>query len=179
MTILSLSARQRAELEYLVAHTPLAKEHARAQAILWLDEGQAVEEVADLQGVSRQTVYNWAERFRRRDGLDLRSRLLDAPRSGRPPTASGVIDPLIAEVIDRHPRDFGYHATVWTAPLLMRHLERVHGVEVSRRSIGSALQRLRLRWKRPRHQLSARPGTWRQSKGGSNAGSRAAHAPCC
>ena len=35
MAILTLSARQRAELEYLVAHTPLAKERSRAQAILW------------------------------------------------------------------------------------------------------------------------------------------------
>ena len=179
MAILTLSARQRGELEYLASHTPLAKERTRAQAILWLDQGQTAEEIADLLGVSRQTVYNWAERFRRRDGLDLRSRLLDAPRSGRPPTASGVIDPLIAEVIDRDPRDFGYHATVWTAPLLMHHLERVHGVKVSRRSIGGALQRLRIRWKRPRHQLSLRSDTWRQAKGGSNAGSRAAPAPCC
>ena len=166
----ALSDRPRAELEHLVSHTPLAKERSRAQAILWLAEGQSVEEVADLLGVSRQTVYNWAERFTRRDGLDLRGRLLDAPRSGRPPTASGVVDPLIAEVIDLDPRGFGYHSTAWTAPLLMRHLKRTHGVEVSRRSIGPALERLRVRWKRPRHQLSLRPDTWRQSKGGSNAG---------
>jgi transposase len=166
MAILALSDRQRAELEHLVAHTPLAKERSRAQAILWLAEGLAVEEIASLLSVSRQTVYNWAERFIRRDGLDLRGRLLDAPRSGRPPTASGVIDPLIAAVIDLDPRTFGYHSTVWTAPLLMRHLKRAHGVEVSRRSIGPALDRLRVRWKRPRHQLSLRPDTWRQSKGG-------------
>ncbi|MGZ3316046.1 MAG: winged helix-turn-helix domain-containing protein, partial [Isosphaeraceae bacterium] len=67
---------------------------------------------------------------------------------------------------DRDPRDFGYHSTVWTAPLLMRYLERVHGVAASRRSIGSALERLRIRWKRPRHQLARRPDTWRQAKGG-------------
>jgi transposase len=162
----ALTDRQRSELEYLVGHTPLAKERSRAQAILWLAEGRPVEEVADLLGVSRQTVYNWVGRFTRRGGADLRARLLDAPRSGRPPTASGVIDPLIAAVIDRDPRGFGYHSTVWTAPLLMRHLKQVHGVEVSRRSIGPALDRLRVRWKRPRHQLSLRPDTWRQTKGG-------------
>ena len=134
--------------------------------MLWLAEGISAEAVAELLGVTRQTVYNWAERFRKRDGLDLRARLLDAPRAGRPPTALGVIDPLIAVLIDRDPRDFGYHSTVWTAPLLMRHLKRAHGVEVSRRSIGPALGRLRIRWKRPRHQLSLRPDTWRQAKGG-------------
>jgi transposase len=166
MASLTLSGRQRAELEYLAAHTPLAKERSRAQAVLWLAEGVSAEEIAELLGVTRQTVYNWVGRFRRRDGLDLRARLLDAPRAGRPPTALGVIDPLIAELIDRDPREFGYHSAVWTAPLLMRHLKQAHGVEVSRRSIGPALERLRVRWKRPRHQLSLRPDTWRQSKGG-------------
>jgi transposase len=166
MAIPTLSVRQRTELEYLVAHTRLAKERSRAQAILWLAEGQAVEEIADLLGVSRQTVYNRADRFLRRDGSGLRERLLDAPRSGRPPTVAGVIDPLIADVIDGGPRGFGYHSTVWTAPLLRRHLEQAHGVEASRRSIGSALERLRIRWKRPRHQLALRPDTWRQAKGG-------------
>jgi transposase len=145
MAILSLSARRRGELESLATHTPLAKERTRAQAILWLDEGQTAEEIAALPGVGRQTVHNWAERFRRREGFDLWSRLLDAPRSGRPPAASGIIDPLIAEVIDRDPRDFGDHATAWTAPLLMHHPEQAHGVEVSRRGIGAALKRLRLR----------------------------------
>jgi transposase len=166
MASLALSTRLRAELEYLVAHTPSAKERSRAQAVLWLAMGVAAEEVADLLSVTRQTVYNWAERFRQRDGLDLRARLLDAPRPGRPPTALGIIDPLIAQLIDKDPREFGYQAVVWTAPLLMRHLKQAHGVEVSRRSIGPALERLRIRWKRPRHQLSSRPDTWRQSKGG-------------
>jgi transposase len=166
VSLIGLSDRLRGELEHLVAHTTLAKERSRAQALLWLAEGQAVEEIADLQCVSRQTVYNWAERFIRREGLDLRQRLLDAPRSGRPPTVAGVIDPLIAEVIELDPRTFGYYSTVWTAPLLMRHLKRVHGVEASRRSVGSALGRLRVRWKRPRHQLALRPDNWRQLKGG-------------
>jgi transposase len=166
MPTLTLTDPLRAGLEYVVAHTRLAKERARAQAILWVAEGLAVEEVAGLLSVSRQTVYNWAARFIRREGLDLRQRLLDAPRPGRPPTVAEAIDPLIAELIDLDPRTFGYHSTAWTAPLLMRHLKRAHGVEVSRRSIGAALNRLRVRWKRPRHQLSLRPDTWRQSKGG-------------
>jgi len=29
-----------------------------------------------------------------------------------------------------------------------------------------AIQRLRIRWKRPRHTLALRPATWRQAKGG-------------
>jgi transposase len=166
MASILLSDRLRGELEDLVTHTPLAKERSRAQALLWLADGESIEQVAELLYVSRQTVYNWIERFREREGLELRARLLDAPRSGRPPTALGLIDPLIGAVIDEDPRELGYHSTVWTAALLIQHLERVHGIEVSRKSLSAALARLGIRWKRPRHQLSLRPETWRQSKGG-------------
>ena len=60
----------------------------------------------------------------------------------------------------------GYHQTVWTAPLLVRYLRDHHGVEVSGTTVGRAIARLGIRWKRPRHQLARRPDTWRQSKGG-------------
>jgi transposase len=161
-----LSDRLRGELESLLAQTPSAKEWCRARALLWLADGRPVAEVAELLLVSRQSVYNWADRFERREDLDLRARLLDAPRSGRPPTASGIIDPLIAEVIDKDPRDLGYRSTNWTAALLVRYLKRSRGIEVSRRSVGLAIDRLGIRWKRPRHELALRPETWRQSKGG-------------
>jgi transposase len=161
-----LSDQLRGDLEGLVARTRLAKERCRALALLWLADGRPVAEVAELLRVSRQSVYNWVSRFERRDAEGLRARLLDAPRSGRPPTASGIIDPLIAEVIDGDPRELGYRSTNWTAGLLVRYLKRTHGIEVSRRSVGLAIDRLGIRWKRPRHELALRPATWRQAKGG-------------
>ena len=166
MISVALSDQQRAELEGFLVRTPSAKQRCRAQALLWLDEGESVEQVAELVHVSRQTIYSWAERLERDPGLDLSARLADVPRTGRPPTALGIIDPLIAAVIDRDPRDFGYHSTGWTAPLLKEYLERVHGIEVCRKSVGLALDRLRIAWKRPRYQLALRPATWRQAKGG-------------
>jgi len=134
--------------------------------LLWLPEGEAVQEVAQPLGVTRQTVYNWATRFQQRSTLDLAERLADGPRSGRPPTALGIIDPLVLEVIDSDPRDWGYAATVWTAPLLQRYLREVHDLDVSRPSVSLAIDRLDIAWKRPRHRLAQRPDTWRQAKGG-------------
>jgi transposase len=166
MAPILLSARLRGELEDLVLRTPSAKERCRAQAVLWLAEGLSAEQVAETFQVSRQTVYNWANRFRQRAGLDLRARLLDAPRPGRPPSISGIIDPLIEAAFARDPRESGYHATVWTAELLQHHLEHAHGIEASLKSISAAIARLDLRWKRPRYELAARPETWRQAKGG-------------
>jgi transposase len=160
------NAGLRGELEDLVLRTPSAKERCRAQAVLWLAEGLSVEQIAETFQVSRQTVYNWADRFLRRDGLDLRARLLDAPRSGRPPAIARVIDPLIEAALARDPRELGYHDTVWTAELLRHASERSHGIRASLKSISTAIARLDFRWKRPRHDLAARPETWRRAKGG-------------
>lgn len=170
MALLLLTPRQRLELEYLARHIPAAKERCRAQALLWLDEGEAPEVVADALRVSRRTIYYWVERFHQRSDLGLKERLSDAPRAGRPRAGDGQVDAWIAEVIDTDPRELGYRPTVWTAPLLASYLRDRHGVEVSETTVGRAIARLRIRWKRPRHQLARRPDSWRQSKGGSNAG---------
>jgi transposase len=166
MALLALSDRIRGELQDIVSHTPVAKERCRAQALLWIADGSDVGEVAEVLQVSRQTVYNWLSRFQERADSDLRARLLDAPRLGRPRTASGTVDELVAAVIDDDPRKLGYHATVWTAPLLSRYLRDHHAIKVSDRTVSRAIDRLSIRWKRPRHELDLRPETWRQSKGG-------------
>jgi transposase len=166
MAPIILSARLRGDLEEIVLRTSSAKERCRAQAVLWLAEGVSAEQVAETFQVSRQTVYNWANRFLRREGLDLRARLLDAPRPGRPPSLAEVIDPLIEAAFAGDPRASGYHATVWTAGLLQHHLEQVHRIRASVKSISAAIARLEFRWKRPRHELAGRSRTWRQAKGG-------------
>jgi transposase len=167
MAPFQLQPRERRRLLQVLDQTHDATQLRRAQALLWLHEGQSVTAVADLLLVSRQTVYNWAESFRDRADWDVADRLLDAPRSGRPATALGIIDPLIDAIIDDDPRDYGYRPTVWTAPLLRRYLEEVHAIETSRKSVSRAMARLDIRWKRPRHRLGLRPDTWRQAKGGS------------
>ena len=161
----------------VVAHSGDARQLRRAQAVFWLSQGIPVQEVADRLCVPRATVYNWVSRFEERSDRDLLERLLDAARSGRPRTALGVIDPIIADLVDTDPRDFGFRQTVWTADALAAYLAREHGIEVSVPSVRLAIDRLGIVWKRPRYQLSLRPKTWRQSKGGSKGASKADRAP--
>jgi transposase len=168
----SLTKRTRRIVEEVAAHTADAKALRRAQALLWRDEGESTREVAERLGVSQRTIFNWSARFAERQGLEIPRRLEDGPRSGRPRSAWEIIDPLLDQLIDQDPREAGYRATVWTAPLLRQHLEAEHGVKVSRQSVSLALTRLRIRWKRPRHQLALRSPTWRQAKGGSGGGWR-------
>ena len=162
----TLTGSERSYLECFVRQAPSGREGCRAQALLWYDEGEPVEEIAGRLQVSRQTIYNWIDRFQQRAEGDLAARLRDADRAGRPPSALGIIDPLVDALIDQDPRSYGYQTNVWTAALLQQHLRERHGVDVSQKSISRALARLRVRWKRPRHVLSRRPDTWRQAKGG-------------
>ena len=112
MTDPVLNPTERAMLEDVIAHTQHARMVRRAYGILWLDDGESVRAIAERLGISCRTVYNWAERFLERDGLELEARLADATRSGRPCIAQGVIDPLIDAVIDTDPRELGYRSTV-------------------------------------------------------------------
>jgi transposase len=163
--IITLSYRERSALEQFLKSRASGEQLKRAQALLLLDEEEPVADVAEALRVSRQTIYNWVNRFVAEPTADLTSRLSDAPRSGRPATAQGIIDPLIDAVIDSDPRDYEYNSTVWTADLLRLYLAQVHGIEVGQRSVGYALARLGLRWKRPRHTLLLRDPSWRQVKG--------------
>src|SRR5262249_52339639 len=136
---------ERRRLLQLLDHTHDATQLRRAQGLLWLHGGRSVTAVGGRLRVSRPTPYNWGEAFRGRPDLDLADRLLDAPRSGRPATALGIIDPLIDAVIEDDPREYGYRATVWTAPLLQRYLEDAHRIETSRKSVSRAIARLGIR----------------------------------
>ena len=166
MTLFKLTKSEYHRLVSLTTHTSDATILRRAQALLWLDDGERAVEVAERLGVSRQAIYQWITLYRRETPADLATRLAVGTRSGRPPTVKGIIDPLIDEVIDHDPGIFDYNSTVWTAPLLSDYLKTQHRLDTSVSSVKLAISRLRIRWKRPRHHLALRPATWRQAKGG-------------
>ncbi len=164
--LVNLSSKEVVSLERLVNTTDDIRQWRRAEALLLLDEGDSVEEVADRLRVRHQTVYNWVTRFDERTGLAMAARTADAARSGRPRIALAIIDPLIEAVIDTDPRELGYRSTVWTADLLRQYLDETHRLSVCTKSVSRAISRLQIAWKRPRHTLALRNPFWRQAKGG-------------
>jgi transposase len=75
MDALRLTSRRRRQLHSLLRTTKEARVVRRALALLELDRGRPVAHVAALLGVTRQTLYNWVERFTMDGGpLDLRDR---------------------------------------------------------------------------------------------------------
>jgi transposase len=149
MSLLALSSQEREVLEALISPAALTNEVRRAQALLWLDEGESPQVVAERLHVSRQTVYNWATRFKsRRGATEIPERLADDKRSGRPGTFPPIIDPLIKTVLAQEPMEFGYESHQWTATLLVHYLRDVHSLSVCRASVSLALRRLRGGWAR-------------------------------
>lgn len=144
MALVALNTQERRVLEETVTSAALTNEVRRAQALLWLDEGESPQTVAQRLHVSRQAVYNWIARFKeRRDAPDIHVRLADDPRSGRPETVPQRIAPLLSPVLDRDPHEFGYCSPRWTNALLARYLWDAHHVTASPRSVNLALERLR------------------------------------
>jgi transposase len=166
VTISKLSSQERRRLQALAVRTTDANVLRRAQALLWLASGHDIEDVTQRLCVCRRTVYYWVEQYESREADNITGRLSPIPRSGRPRTAHGIIDPLVDGIIDTDPRELGYRSTVWTAGLLRQHLSESHQLPVSQRSVSYALARLGVRWKRPRHRLALRARHWRQAKGG-------------
>jgi transposase len=166
MVALRLTARDRELLSDKARSSPDARETRRALALLDLDAGEPPTRVAERYRVSRSTVYEWADRWRDTD-RPRGDRLRDADRSGRPPATRDAVEAALAALMPTAPTDHGYRHPAWTTPLLLAHLAREHGLEVSDATVRRALHRLRYRWKRPRFVLSRRAEHWRQAKGGS------------
>ena len=159
MALVELSQEEQEKLLWTIKHSRDAKEVKRAQALVWLSQGESVISVACRQHVSRQTIYNWIKHFKTSGNL------ADLPRSGRPPRERDAAKQVILEVVNKDPRDFGYLLPVWTTRLLKAHMSR-QGIEVSTRTIRRAFRDLGYRYKRPRYVLSRRCAHWRQAKGG-------------
>jgi len=171
MGVLGFRAATREELEKVLVHPGSARQLKRAQAILWVDGGEPISQVAERLRVTRQSIYNWIKTFYERKG-SVAERLEDAPRSGRPRTKSDRADQVVPPLLETDPGEHGYRATGWTNRLLRDFLDRQYDVTVSRYTIQQAVKRAGYRWKRPRYVLSRRPRTWRQAKGGLKKGSK-------
>lgn len=139
-----------------------ARVYRRLQAVWLVVRGYRVQEVAQMLGVSPASVYGWLDRYRRTRHV---AALSDAPRSGRPSTASGITDEVLTAILQSDPVAFGYATTGWTVALLRQHLAHEYGVTVSSRTLRRRLHALGWRWKRPRYVYAEKTPHRAQKKG--------------
>jgi transposase len=120
----------------------------RVQAVLWVAQGDPISEVAELTGVSGQTIYNWLQRYLACHQV---AALADAPRSGRPVTAPQSTATHILQSLRCNPLHLGYRTTVWSVKLLAAHLRRHYDCPISPHTLRRRMKAMGVRCKRPRY----------------------------
>jgi len=134
----------------------------RVQAVLWVAQGDTISEVAELTGVSVQTVYNWLQRYL---ACHQAVALADAPRSGRPVTAPQITATRILQHLQGNPLQLGYRTTVWSVKLLAAHLSRQYQCPIKPHTLRRRMKAIGLRCKRPRYFYEEKAPHRAQKKG--------------
>jgi len=145
---------QRRQLRHQLDETTDARTYRRTLALLELDRGRPAAEIADLLGVTRQSIHNWATAFLwEPDPAVLR----DLDRSGRPSILDERTEGLLPALMRRSPQDLGYPHADWTVPILQEELEKSLRMRPSDETVKRGLRRLGYVWKRPRYVLEPDP----------------------
>jgi transposase len=128
----------------------------RVFALLEIDAGRPLEDVARQLRVSARSVYRWIERYRAHASLE---GLRRQPGQGRPLRWDERLEERLAAVLARCPRDFGYLATGWTIPLLQQVLAQGRPDEptLSEDTLRRRLHERGYVWKRFRYVLAPDP----------------------
>jgi transposase len=152
--LLTAAQRRRLERELTVAGD--AAFFRRAFALLEIDAGRPLEEVAHPLRVSARSLYRWIERYRSHASLE---GLRRQPGQGRPLRWDERLEALLPAVLARCPRDFGYLATGWTLPLLQQVLAQGRPDEptLSEDTLRRRLHERGYVWKRFRYVLDPDP----------------------
>ena len=149
-----LSTAQRLRLRRLLHETSDLNTYRRCLALLEVDAGRPVADVARSLGVAPQSIDNWIARLAEAGGPES---LLDRYGGGRPAKLAGEdVEGLVA-LLGHSPQHFGSPAANWTVPLLCESLGRATGVRASGPTLRRALRRLGYVWKRPRYILEPDP----------------------
>jgi transposase len=154
MDLLHLTPQQRFRLRRLRDTTHDAALLRRTLALLQIDQGQPVAEVAAAVGVSRQSVYNWLDRYLT---APTPRALRDCRGQGHVTAWDEDLRAVLRAALEQPPTHWGYRDLEWTVPLLQEHLARWDGRSWSETTLRRQLHDLDYVWKRPRYVLRRDP----------------------
>ena len=150
MQTFRLNSRQRQHLRAQARTAKDGRHVRRAIALLELDQGRPVAQIAATLGVTRQTLYNWIARFEAEGGP---AALQDRGGRGRPTVWTEAVRRFLEWSLRQRPEALGYASVDWTAELLQGHLAKWMSVTVSDTTLREQLHQLGYVWKRPRYGL--------------------------
>src|SRR4051794_10676357 len=115
MSLVHLTSYQRRQLREGLHRAEDAQHYQRLLALLELDRGERVADVAQRLGLTRQTIYNWARAF---DAAPRVATLADHYGVGRPTLWTDELRHPLRDALQRRPGEFGYAVPNWTVPAL-------------------------------------------------------------
>lgn len=177
MSILRLSPNAYRQLRQIARSSANARQVRRAQALVWLHDGESVTVIARRLGMTRRVIYYWAHDYLLRLDEPIATRITERTHPGRPPRKMQMVLGVAQKVLADDPRAYGYRSPVWTVALLKREVKRQGAHEISTRTARRAFHLIRYRYKRPRRILAHQSPTWRQAKGGSKLASSTVSGP--
>jgi transposase len=148
VNVISLSSNQKLQLHLELTNTGDLRVYRRATALLALHDGLPPRQVANLLGISRQTVYNWISNY----GREVKNlNLADSPRCGRPSLWTEDLQSFIRQTIAQSPAQFGYETAHWTARTLQARVASSRGTQISKEALRQYLRGLNYEWKNGRY----------------------------
>ena len=130
---------------------PEAAEARRLRAAELLAQGRSQAEVAELVGVSRESVRRWQRRLAQGGVAALRRR----PAAGRPPKLSDAQTAEVEQALLAGAQANGFATDLWTLDRVVQVVQRLTGVRLSRASSWRLLHQ-RLGWTVQRPERKAR-----------------------
>jgi transposase len=103
MAVIALSQAGRRALEAIVARPQDVRQYRRAQALLWLAEGERPMAIAQRLRVLRDTIHAWAARYQQRGRQRVPARLIDGVRPGRPWRLAERVEQGLVTVLETNP----------------------------------------------------------------------------
>jgi transposase len=144
-----LTEQELADIEAAIRRDKRPEVRQRCTVIRLLHLGYKPEQIAEMQSVSKPTIYGWYDRWVSGGVEGLGNR----PKSGRPLKTDDAYTTALLEVIDKEPSEFGYDFAIWTIDRLQAHLEKKTGIGLSESRFRALLKRKGYRYRRPKYDL--------------------------
>ena len=127
-----------------VREIPGALSGIKIAALLLTLEGQRPGWIADVLGMTRQSLNSWMHKVNEQ-GLDS---LKPVKRPGRPAHLTAQVRRQLEEHLEKSPEDFGLNRVRWDGPTLVVHLKNQFGIHLKVRQAQSWMHQLGYRMKR-------------------------------
>ena len=104
LLVRQLTRSERVRIQRLRQKPPSVSARLRTQAVLLSRQGRTVQEIGDIVGRNRSTVFRWLQAFDKR-GLDA---LHPGKSPGAPRKADAEYQAALSAALQHNPRDLGY-----------------------------------------------------------------------